>query len=177
MIGYFQSESYFSSDAKRYLADLTPIFQSEELSEYRELALRESPIVIHVRLGDYEQEAHFGIPTFKYYSIASRELVGLHPEAKIWIFSNDIEKAKKFLDSFIPKDVRWINEIDNSPIQTLEVMRLGKAYVTANSTYSWWGAYISNTPDPITIAPSPWFQKIKEPNSIVPVRWNRENGW
>jgi hypothetical protein len=154
-----------------------PGTQSDRLIPYCELAKEETPIIIHVRLGDYEQEARFEIPTFKYHSLASRELVGLHPEAKIWIFSNDIEKAKKFLDNFIPKGVRWINEVDNSPIQTLEVMWLGKAYVIANLTYSWWGAYISNTPDPITIAPSPWFQKIKEPNSIVPVRWNRENRW
>jgi hypothetical protein len=74
-------------------------------------------------LGDYEQATHFEIPTFKYHSLASKELVGLHPEAKIWIFSNDIEKAKKFLDNFIPKGVRWLiggnsgasTSIDGSP--------------------------------------------------------------
>lgn len=177
MIGYFQSESYFSSDAKRYLADLTPIFQSEELSEYRELALRESPIVIHVRLGDYNAEEKFGIPTPDYYNYSVEKLKLNGVKGGIWVFSNDLPNAKLLLDLPMFGDVRWMPEISNSSSQTLEAMRLGSAFVIGNSTYSWWGAYLSRNRQSPKIAPIPWFQSKGDPCYVVPLNWDRVNAW
>jgi hypothetical protein len=66
-----------------------------------------------------------------------------------------------------------IPEIDRSPAATLEVMRFGAGYVIANSSFSWWAAFLSKKPDVEVIAPQPWFQGMDEPRDLIPPNWQR----
>jgi hypothetical protein len=50
-------------------------------------------------------------------------------------------------------------------------MRLGEGYVIANSTFSWWGAYLSRSSNPLIIAPRPWFSKVESPRDLIPDSW------
>jgi hypothetical protein len=65
----------------------------------------------------------------------------------------------------------FIDDIWNSASATFEIMRLGSAYVIANSSFSYWAAMLSRTPNPLVIAPKPWFQGAESPNQILPANW------
>jgi hypothetical protein len=96
----------------------------------------------------------------------------------IWIFSDEIARAKELIEVDLDSNlVRWIEEVDQSPASTMELMRHGVGYVIANSTFSWWAAYLSyNTGSPV-IAPDPWFKEIEEPAGLIPPSWNRLNAF
>jgi len=68
-----------------------------------------------------------------------------------------------------------MENIDNSSASTLEAMRFGRGYVIANSTFSWWGAYLSHTDHAEVIAPDPWFQGMDSPDSLIPRNWQKRN--
>ena len=60
-----------------------------------------------------------------------------------------------------------------SSITTLEKMRCGSAYIIGNSTFSWWGSFLSHSINPPTIAPEPWFTGMNDPNELIPPEWIR----
>ena len=90
---------------------------------------------------------------------------------KIWVFSDEIEKAKEFIPRKYFDYCRWINDDGESAVETLEKMRLGSAYIIGNSTFSWWGAFLSYTQNAPIIYPSPWFIGIDDPNQLIPANW------
>jgi len=61
--------------------------------------------------------------------------------------------------------------VDNSPTATLQAMRFGRGYIIANSTFSWWGAYLSMTENAPVYAPSPWFKGMRSPEDLLPPHW------
>jgi hypothetical protein len=61
--------------------------------------------------------------------------------------------------------------------ETLEIMRLGKAYIIANSTFSWWGAMLSKSENPLVICPDIWFKSQAEPLDLIPSSWKRVPAW
>jgi len=151
--------------------------ENSKLTEIRSLALIESPLVVHIRLGDYKNEDTFGILPRTYYETSISRMWESGEYQKIWVFSDEPELAKDFL-SFMPaENLRWIEEIDDSASLTLEAMRNGRGYVIGNSTYSWWGAFLSYTPNAKVIAPRPWFRKIPSPQDLIPPHWDSEVSW
>jgi hypothetical protein len=56
-------------------------------------------------------------------------------------------------------------------------MQFGGAHIIANSTFSWWGAYLSRSTK-IVIAPGSWFKDLEEPLDLIPPEWKRiKNDW
>ena len=172
LIGYFQSYRWARID--HVFSDLMAmelVERSSEVTNYERLASQENPLAVHVRLGDYKTESAFGILPAKYYEIAIKSLLGTDKYGAIWLFSDELELAK----DFIPKDLsiitRLIPMIDESSAATLEVMRFCKGYVIANSTFSWWGAFLSHSENATVIAPKPWFRGIDDPLDLIPPNW------
>jgi hypothetical protein len=178
IVGYFQSYKWAAQNRViDTLQSLSITIESSKLSEMRILALSEKPLVVHIRLGDYKNEPSFGILPKTYYEKSIRKMWNCGLYKKIWVFSDEPELAKSFL-SFVPEaNLRWINEIDDSASLTMEVMRYGLGYVIGNSTFSWWGAFLSVTPDAKVIAPEPWFQNLSTPQELIPPHWDREASW
>jgi hypothetical protein len=156
---------------RKQLNSLT--IDSPELDDFAELALIERPLVLHVRLGDYLQESKFGTLDLDYYSRALKELFEVSKHPRIWVFSDDIEQAKFLIEKKYLEFVRWFSDVDEPAAVTFEKMRLGHAYILGNSTFSWWSAFLSKTQDPPTIAPTPWFTGLQEPNELIPPNWKR----
>ena len=178
LIGYFQSYRWMeSASVSSQMHGLKLKEESSEVHEYRNLAKIELPLVVHIRLGDYKGEDAFGIPNIEYYQSAIKDQFQLNQYRKIWAFSDEPELAKDVLKDFDPELIRWIPEIANSTAQTFEVMRFGRGYVIANSSFSWWGAALSYNRGAPVIAPSPWFKKMKDPAYLIPAHWTRLPAW
>jgi Glycosyl transferase family 11 len=173
-VGYFQTykwasrEQVFSVLSSLYLVD-----NSFWLRELESLAKIEKPIVLHLRIGDYEKERNFGRPTTDFYEKATLELwkTGMHK--KIWVFSDSPETAKSILPDWILDSARWISNNSDSAALTMEAMRYGYAYVISNSTFSWWGAFLTHNHGASVIAPTPWFSLLPEPLELLPPHWVR----
>jgi len=172
LIGYFQTYKYASEPhVKSILNALTNPHKS--IDSYKDLCRIEKPLIVHIRLGDYLNEPNFGIISKDYYSKSISVMMKQYNFKSIHVFSDDIETAK----SFIPKNYlpicRWVDGIGESSITTLEKMRCGSAYIIGNSTFSWWGSFLSHSKNPPTIAPEPWFSGMNEPNELIPPEWIR----
>jgi hypothetical protein len=144
---------------------------SEILSQFAFRASTVKPIIVHIRLGDYEDENGIGILPEKYYLNGLRELTHKYTNSEIWIFSNDLEKAKAYFATWQGNEITFIEDHWNSTTLTFEIMRLGHAYLIANSTFSYWEALLSRTSEPMIIAPHPWFLKAQSPTDLVPSNW------
>lgn len=174
LIGYFQTY-YFAQNPKVHdaLMSLRLRNPNSDVAQYSILSELERPLIVHVRLTDYLSEASFGIPSDKYYSDAIAKQWDLGIYKKIWVFSDDIEGARKKIPQYFYSSIRWISAADLDSASTLEVMRFGHGYVIANSSFSWWGAYLSYKSDTKVIAPKPWFIEKEEPIDLIPLEWLR----
>jgi len=172
LYGYFQSFRWADSVHDQLMA-LTPNFGVPEISKYKELAAVEKPLVVHIRLGDYKNEPSFGLASKSYYELAVKKHWESRAFNKIWVFSDEPNLAASYFPQELLPHLRWIPEILGSAALTLEVMRLGCGYVIGNSTYSWWGAYLSHNQNPPIIAPIPWFRDLDDPIDLVPPDWDR----
>jgi hypothetical protein len=170
-IGYFQSYRWLESLSETRELNVRLINPSDEIDYFRKLAQAENPLVVHVRLGDYLSEGGFGTLGENYYARAITNAMNSGNFGKIWLFSDDPKGALERLPANLDLEIRIMPDFSDSPASTLEVMRLGKGYVIANSTFSWWGAALSYELKPLVIYPYPWFKSMDSPLDLVPPHW------
>lgn len=170
LIGYFQSYRYAQAN-KELLQEIGIHPIEEELEFYTEISTLEMPLVVHCRFGDYLKEKDFGIPSAEYYQNAIHEIRKKRDFRSIWVFSDDLELAAEKLNLGNELPIRWINTVDNSITATIQAMRLGYGYVIANSSFSWWAAFLSHQSDANVIAPKPWFMNLESPFELIPPNW------
>jgi hypothetical protein len=178
LIGYFQTYRYL--DDPEILKSMRKIQINEMTSRikyFSELADVENPLVVHIRLGDYKNEKLFGTPSQEFYTSAIKQLLSTGNYSKVWVFSDEPDLARQLFKTAIPANARWIYSNSDSSAQTLEIMRHGKGYVIANSTFSWWAATLSYTLNPAVIAPEPWFKFLESPKDLIPQNWYLLPGW
>lgn len=175
LCGTWQSELYFQDVIGKVLASFR--FRDNDITEYN-LDLAScikncNSVAIHVRRGDYLSEKYIngfcGICTTQYYQRAVNYIENLVTNPVYFIFSDDIVWAKNNLDFgkmvFIDK-----NQGVNS-WQDMYLMSCCKHNIIANSTFSWWGAYLNPNPEKIVIAPHKWWNGIDD--DVVPNAWIR----
>ena len=129
-----------------------------------------------MRFGDYRLESSFGLLNQKYYQESVNELWGSGDFKSVWVFSDEIDEARRYLQDMKISEIRYIPDVANSSAQTLEAMRLGQGYVIGNSSFSWWAAKLSNNSNAKVIAPTPWFIGQDEPSELIPPNWTRRMG-
>jgi len=180
LIGYFQSEKYFESDkesiASAFRFRLPLSVPSTDIR--KKILDAECAVSIHIRRGDYINDpaiASFlgGLPIM-YYQRAI-ELVSQHfKKCSFFIFSDDANWARANL-TFIRQPAYFVNVNKGTESwQDMALMSHCKHNIIANSTFSWWGAWLNNNPCKMVIAPKKWFQTNNTAysiNSIVPDNW------
>jgi hypothetical protein len=174
--GYFQTWKYFDS----YSAVLPEIsLINEPSARFQALLSRiedSRPVVMHVRKTDYTlHKDSFGLLSPAYYIQALKKLPFDSIEDNLWVFSDDIEEAKRQLKSKLPQKTLWIhqNNTENAA-ETLVLMSRASAFIIANSTFSWWAASLSKSGQKV-IAPWPWFRNLPAPREILHPEWERFN--
>ena len=138
-----------------------------------EASKKDSILAIHVRLTDYKYERDFGILGSRYYEEALKVAFSKTNFTKIWLFSDEPGLASDMLPQKYRDLVFVIDDNGKPPAYTLQLMRSCSGYIIANSTFSWWGARLSRTSEPLVIAPAVWFVGAQEPNDLVPQNWIR----
>ena len=146
IFGYYQTPKYFNHIEDELKDDFT---FDEELKSSCEDFISEDMISLHIRRGDYVNNPNHPIPSFDYYEKA---LSKFPPNIPVIVFSDDYEWAKE--QSFFKPDRFSISE-GNTTDADLCLMSLCKYHIIANSSFSWWGAWLAKSEK--IIAPKNWF--------------------
>lgn len=173
--GYWQTEKYFNSYAEIIRKDFT--FKNSPNSYNFELQQKISAVnavAIHVRHGDYlNQEItnkYHGVCAESYYQNAVQYLTSKISSPHFFIFSDDPDWCKTHLELPGPKTVVDINQ--NNPAEDLRLMSQCKHFIIANSSFSWWGAWLAANPNKIIIAPKRWLnQENVKLGDLFPPDW------
>lgn len=170
--GYFQSEKYFKDIEQIIRQELT--FKDLDLIQNKNsLELRQqNSVSIHVRCGDYINDSEnakiYNICTMQYYQRAIKYIQEHVENPVFYVFSDDIAwVVKNFKPDVEVKVLNTANWQDD-----FYFMQNCKHNIIANSSFSWWSAWLNQNPDKIVIAPDKWFNVSKlNYKSIVPNDW------
>ncbi|MEO5593839.1 MAG: alpha-1,2-fucosyltransferase [Chitinophagaceae bacterium] len=173
LIGTWQAENYFS-DIKDMLHGAftfrTPV--DAENVRLAEKISNSNAISIHVRRGDYQgtewEKSHHVIKDISYYTNALQYLQGKVKNPRYFVFSDNIDWVKQHLElpgcTYIDH-----NKGKNSYID-MYLMSLCKHNIIANSTFSWWGAWLNRYEDKIVVMPEKWLNNT-DCQGIFPPQW------
>lgn len=175
--GYWQSYKYFESIRQYLKIELTPKIPLSGLN----LSIAESigqvnAVSLHIRRGDYvnnlaANKVH-GFLGIEYYKKAISYFVEKIPYPYFFVFSDDISWAKENLG--LSSGVTFIehNQGENS-FEDMRLMSLCKHNIIANSSFSWWGAWLNDNPNKTVIAPNQWFASMLVSTDLLPASWLR----
>jgi hypothetical protein len=150
LFGFFQSEKYFKHIRKDILKDFT--FTEDYLEPCKKMLMDvTNPIALHIRRSDYVNYSHHPICDINYYKEA---LTHFGPEREVIIFSDDPEWC---LDESTFDNDRFLVSQTNDQYLDLCMMSLCSDFIIANSSFSWWGAWLSTSKNKKVIAPKTWF--------------------
>ncbi len=162
--GYFASERYFSSIKDTLVSEFqlsTPL--SEENQQIANIAHESESVMVHVRRGDYVENRKvsekYGPCTSKYYERAIELLSNNVRDPQFMVFSDDLDWARKNI--YFPGQPIFVEGNNERPEVDIYLMTQGKNHIIANSTFSWWGAWLKTNKNGIVICPSPWFENKK----------------
>lgn len=159
--GYWQCPKYFESIREEIKKKFTPQKPNEYNSSLMRTIINSNSIGIHVRRGDYLKEPEYaGICDFDYYQKAIKAIVKTGINYHFYFFSNDIEWCKDNLFPLIGDNhATFVTEnTGRNSYWDMFLMSKCKNLIIANSTFSWWGAYLGDE-DRIIVAPRPWSRR------------------
>ena len=173
--GYFQSEKYFLPIASLLRKEFT--IKEDYVKSVQDLGqeLRQpGSVAIHIRRGDYTDpeilRVH-GILPVEYYKSAIAYIRDRVPSSRFYFFSNDMEWTKQHLPLESAVYVSGLRTKDH--FEDFYLMSQCHHNIIANSSYSWWTAWLNNHPDKIVIAPKNWFTEKKNNYDRTPDSWLR----
>jgi hypothetical protein len=157
LLGYWHTHTIVDKVADELRSELTlkKPAQGKDL-EVLERIRRCHSVSLHLRRGDCKNPATLRIELpFEYYATAISTLKERLGNPIFFVFSDDIQFAKEYL----PQNIRAVFVDHNDDFSAHEDMRLMSSchhHIIANSTFSWWGAWLNPSPDKIVIAPKQW---------------------
>ncbi len=176
--GYWQTEKYFAEIQDIIRREFTVKYEQDDRSRElaKEIAGTQS-VSIHVRRGDYVTRLggrgpHIILP-IEYYRRAVAKLVEDVSNPHFFVFSDDIEWVRDNFKVEHPVTVVDHNGAEKD-YEDLRLMSQCKHHIIANSTFSWWGAWLCANPGKIVMAPQMWFKDpTRDTGELVPAAWHR----
>lgn len=187
-VGYWQTEKYFNEPVIRDKVRMRTPMSPEGMYWASRLSSAPTSCFVHVRHGDYLKEPHksfHGNLDMRYYEKAMARIRDRYPDVTFFVFSDDPEWAHQAFDSSRWSIVdMWRYDLysrceivdHSSAYEGLFLMKLCDHAIIANSSYSWWGAWLGDErQDRMVIAPQKWFSDASKMryDDVVPARWLR----
>ena len=169
LTGYFQSEKYFKNVEEilhrelRFsdrIYDGIPKTLADRIKNYRMQICESESVALHVRRGDYlEHPEMYGVScTTEYYRAGVHYIRERHPDAKFFVFTNDPVWTEQWIQENFLGDFTLVRGTsEETGYLDLMLMSRCKHQIMANSSFSWWGAWLNPNKDKLVIAPEPWF--------------------
>jgi hypothetical protein len=174
-VGYWQSYKYCESVIKKVKEDFKLTCSLSDTNKERLFSMNNSnSIALHVRRGDYisnNAAASFhGVCSVEYYKKAFELISEKINNPKVFIFSDDLDWVKKNL--VINCAVEYIEGNDDKPEIDIMLMSNCNHFIIANSSFSWWGAFLGQNDNSIVIRPKLWFVENNErTKDLCPDKW------
>jgi hypothetical protein len=176
--GYFQSWRYFAEQERAIRAGLT--LRHPLSGDNAELARRiaaDNAICVHVRRGDYVKNAvnvaYHGALDLSYYQRALEVLGAATKGAVLYVFSDDPAWSREHIKLGLPTVVIEPSHPDR-PWEDLCLMSACRHFIIANSSFSWWGAWLATHADKRVVAPKVWFAGADHDTAdLCPPDWTR----
>ncbi len=178
--GFFQSEKYFEHIRIELLHEFSfPALDKDNLDQLQNIRAQSNAVSLHIRRGDYLKPhilQQHGILPLSYYKKAIEILQGVIGRAYYFIFSDDAEWCKNNF-SFLEGQYTTVHGNEGTYAwKDMCLMSNCKHHIIANSSFSWWGAWLNPSPDKVVVAPKQWFadeERNKESVTIIPEKWIR----
>ena len=173
--GFWQSERYFSNYGHQLRTDL--VLKSQMPSAAVKLAkqMASGPsVAMHVRRGDYLTDpkalVKHGVTSAHYYQTALQLMIEKLGDVDLYVFSDDPDWVRTNIQH--PKII-FVSDFGFSAEQDLWLISACQHQIIANSSFSWWGAYLNDYASKVIVAPQPWFDaKHMAQQDIIPADWN-----
>mgnify|MGYP003977089545 CR=1 FL=1 len=170
--GYWQNEKYF----KKYRNDLLEIFKLKDIhsqtKEYQQKIIKSTSVSLHIRREDFLNSIH-DTCDIEYYKKAVLEILKIKKQAHFFIFSDDMHWVKNNLN-FINHKTLILLESEIPDHEEMYLMSQCKCNIIANSSFSWWGAWLNQNSDKKVIAPKKWLKSSTfNTNDLIPASWVR----
>lgn len=169
--GYFQNPKHLNKIRNELLKDFEFPELPNNLSNLLNEVESKNSVSIHVRRGDYlkpEINAYHGILPLEYYHKAVLKIAEKVEDPVFYIFSDDIEWCRKHL-IYSNIESHFIDNENRQPWMDMNLMSRCKHHIIANSSFSWWSAWLNNQKDKIVIAPLNWYNEAD--TQIIPRQW------
>lgn len=172
--GYWQSEKYFSEIKDDVLKEFSlQIELTDAAHTWKQKIKNTSSVSLHIRRGDYveskEVSDHIGAQPMTYYDKAV-EIIKQHvKDPMFFVFSDDIAWAKEHLSL---ENVEFVSDSSLQDYEEMTLMSVCKHNIIANSSFSWWGAWLNTNADKKVIAPQQWFADgSMDTKDLIPKDW------
>ncbi|MBP1874247.1 hypothetical protein J2Z19_003971 [Ensifer adhaerens] len=177
--GYWQTEKYFASvaDVIRKEFGLRAPFSAARQEVLQQVRAADAPVSVHVRRGDYvsnpSANSIHGTCEPEWYAEAMRQMAARFDNPSFFVFSDDPAWARANLPSW-PSMIFVEPQADGQDGEDMHLMAACRAHIIANSTFSWWGAWLNPNVEKHVIAPAQWFRsKDHDASDILPATWQR----
>ena len=174
--GHRQTEKYFA----RHAEEVRRIYQIKhsaiaDVEGFASEVRGFTSVAVHVRRGDYLRLPIIlnwhGVLSKEYYLNALQLIKSKFNNPRFFYFSDDIEWVEKELCSSFP-GIIVSNSISKTHLHDFYLMQSCKHQIIANSTFSWWAAWMNPNPEKIVIAPKKWFNKAPyDTRDLIPESW------
>lgn len=181
LAGLWQSYRYFADieDALRRDFEFCDVLPPSA-ADLAQAISRPGAVCLHVRRGDYTEPAHassIGLSGIDYYRRAAARVRELVDQPAFFIFSDDLDwchdnfrwlgEAARFVEYAAPPGFK-LHALD------LQLMARAECFITANSTFSWWAAWLAGDRAKLVITPREWFKDPRlSANDLIPQHWER----
>lgn len=169
--GYWMSPLYFDAYRDEILKEFEfRPFDTKENMKFQSLLQKDNSVTIHIRRGDYVGSNTLGgICTLNYYHNAINEVRKIVVKPVFFIFSNDQDWCMENLkNEFGNSEVHFVsNNRGTESYRDMQLMSIARCNILANSSFSWWGAYLNQRKDHITFCPNKWHNTMEYKDHYV----------
>ena len=177
MDGMWQTERYFANLRPQLLEEIELQETPEHVAAFARRVADEPSVALHVRRGDLVANSHYvrtvGVLGAGYYQEALTRLQARVPGARVYVFSDDPEWIARNVPTVLPTEV-VSGRLTHSPVEDFAAMKACRHFIIANSTFSWWTAWLGPHPDKQVIAPARFHREVRPWGvDLLPPSWER----